>query len=139
MSKRKLYILLSSVSLILGFLIYVFFRENSYIGILFGYFHIIRTAREMLGWVSFGFLIFYFPDFLWGFSLCCGLLAIYTPKQTGCIVCSSITVLCGIIWEWMQFKQLVSGTGDFCDVLMYLMASIACIIINIRSEVNEKN
>ncbi len=139
MSRRKMYILLSYVSLILGFFIYVLFRKNSYIGILFGKFQLVHIVRELTSKLSCDFLKFYLTDYLWGFSLCCGLLAIYVPKRSGCMLCSGTAFLCGCIWEWMQFKNLFNGTGDICDVFMYFLASITCLIINIRSERNEKN
>lgn len=139
MFRRKIYILLGVVSLSLGVLIYILFRENSYIGIAFSRLSIIQAIRRMLEGFSCDFLEFYFPDFLWGFSLSCGFLAIYLPKRNGCIICTGIAFLCGCVWEWMQHKEIVSGTGDINDVLMYLLACITCTIINIRSERYEKN
>lgn len=124
MSRRKMYILLSAVSLMLGVTIYILFRENSYIGIVFGRFSLILVAREMLEWLSCDFLKFYLPDYLWGFSLCCGLHAIYTPERNGSVICTGIAILCGCAWEWMQYEEIVSGTGDICDVLMYLLAGL---------------
>lgn len=139
MRRRKKYVLLGVVSLVLGAMIYIVFRENSYIGITFNSISMIQEIRRVLDGFSCGFLKFYLPDFLWGFSLCCNLLAVYIPKRNGCIICVGIAFLCGCVWEWMQYKGIVSGTGDINDVLMYLLASVACTIINIRSERYEEN
>ena len=139
MPNRKLYCLLSVVSLILGTCIYIFLRENSYIGILTGNLPIVLTVRQMVTHFSCDFAKYYLPDFLWGFSLCCGLLAIFTPSLKGCYACVCTAVACGCVWELLQHVGAVGGTGDFCDVIMYCLAGIMCIIINIvRSKKYEK-
>lgn len=137
-SGRKRNILLCISSLVLGWLIYILFRENSQIGVLFGSAYV-QGLRKAVAWLSCDFLQFYFPDFLWGFSLCSGLLAIYDPGLKGCIVCGCTAALCGYAWEWMQYINIVSGTGDIYDILMYSLAGFMCIIINLRRERNEKN
>ena len=139
MPKRMLYIVSSSVALICGCLIYILFRDNSYVGNLFINFVFMRYIIEIVGWIECDFVKFYFPDFLWGFSLCLALYAIYTPSKTGELFCSLIVFLIGIFWELMQYLNIVSGTGDIYDILMYFLASITCIIISIWSEKDEKN
>ena len=131
MSTRKVYCFLSLFSLALGTCIYILFRENSYIGIITGSFQIIHHTRELAKPLSSAFIKFYFPDFLWGFSLCCGLLAIYVPNIKGCLICVGTTFSCGCVWELLQSIGFVSGTGDLYDMLMYFLAGVLCIIINI--------
>ena len=139
MSTRKIYCILSLFSLTLGTCMYVLFRENSYIGTVAGNFHIIHNVRALIKPLSSSFLKFYFPDFLWGFSLCCGLLAIYIPAKKGCLICVGTAISCGCTWELLQYLGLVRGTGDLHDMLMYLLAGVLCIIINIvRSRKYEK-
>ena len=139
MSRRFTYIVLSSVALICGGLIYILFRENSYVGNLFINFAFIKYIKEIAGWLECDFIKFYFPDFLWSFSLCLALYAIYTPNKTGEMICSLIVFMIGIFWELMQYWNIIRGTGDICDIFMYLLASITCIIISIRREKDEKN
>ena len=139
MSNRKMYCLLSAISLILGASIYIFLRGNSYIGIVTGNFPVILTVRQLVMHLSCDFTKFYLADFLWGFSLCCGLLAIYTPQVKGCLICAFATILCGCAWELLQYVGIWGGTGDFCDMLMYFLAGLTCTIINtVRRKKHEK-
>ena len=131
MTNRKIYCLLSIISLGLGTAIYICFRENSYIGIISGNFYIIDLVQNLTASLSWKFIQYYLPDFLWGFSLGCGLLAIYTPKKAGGFICSGIAFASGCIWELLQYTDIINGTGDFLDILMYLSASAMCTTINI--------
>ena len=137
MSKRKKNILFSLTALIVGCLLYILFRTNTYIGSIFDGMEDIDIIRQMcLSQVS-DLYKFYLPDFLWGLSLGCGLIAIYNPSIKGVIICASFSFLCGCIWEFLQYITLLSGTGDVHDVIMYLLASAICIIINLK-ETREK-
>ena len=139
MSKRKLNIILGILALILGFLLYVLFRENVYIAKCFDNFEIVVQIRRCLLPYTSGFLKYYLPDFLWGFSLCCGLQAIYNPGIKGTIVCGCAAFFCGGIWEWLQYRTVVNGTGDVLDIMFYFLACISNIIVNLRREKNEEN
>ena len=130
MSKRTVHILLSSTAHILGGMIYVLFRENTYIAVFFRQIPPVFSLQNMLRSANFAFLKFYFPDFLWGFSLCCALHAIFTPGLKGSILCCFAAVLCGAVWEGLQFCSLFSGTGDWWDVVMYFFAGICCLFIH---------
>ena len=130
MSKRTVHILLSSTALILGGFIYVLLRENTYIAAFFRHIPLISNLQNVFHLVNCNFLKFHFPDFLWGFSLCCALHAVFVPGLRGSIYCCCIAVLCGAAWEGLQFCSLISGTGDWLDVVMYLFAGICCLFIN---------
>ena len=132
MSQRLRNVLLGTASLVLGGFIYVMFRENAFIAKCFEQLEFILRLRNMMGFCSNDFLKYYFPDFLWGFSLCCGLHVIYEPQVKGSLMCGLMALFCGIAWELLQFWKFVGGTGDYVDIIMYLLASCTCIIINLK-------
>ena len=139
-TSRKIYLLLCVSSLSLGVLLYILFRENSYIGIATNHFTVVSAARKVFAFLSCDFLMFYFPDFLWCFSLCFGLFAIYLPTQKQALMCVLTAILFGCTWELLQYVGLISGTGDLLDALMYLLSGIICAILNmIRGKRHEKN
>ena len=135
MSKRNLNILLSISALVIGGLIYILFRDNSYIAILFNHIPIIQYIRQHVTTLRVHFIKFYLPDLLWGFSLCSGLHAIYLPNAKTSVLCGITAFSCGAIWEIMQYMGILSGTGDLLDVLMYLFGCLVCIIINLRRDI----
>lgn len=137
MSKRKKNILFGLVALIAGCLLYILFRTNTYIGGMLDGMEDIATIRRMCVFEVSDLYKFYLPDFLWGFSLGCGLIAIYNPRVKGIIVCASFSFLCGCMWELLQYLGVLNGTGDVHDIIMYLLASAVCIIINLK-ETREK-
>ena len=140
MTKRRMYLFLCASSLFLGALLYIIFRENSYIGIAANHFAVISASRKIFAFLSCNFVKFYLPDFLWCFSLCCGLFAIYLPTNRIAFICTFSAVSLGCIWELLQYVDFVSGTGDICDVLMYLLSGIVCTVINLlRSGNHEEN
>lgn len=132
MKIRKINIFLCISALSIGGLLYILFRPATYIGGMFDKFQYIDTIRQICSLYATDWYKFYLPDFLWAFSLGCGLIAIYNPQQMGIVVCASCSFLCGLIWEFMQYLNVINGTGDFLDVTMYFLASTLCIIINIK-------
>lgn len=132
MSKQKMNVLLGIVALVLGGFIYVAFQENSYVARFCAQLENISYLQKNLNVYSNDFLLYYFPDFLWGFSLCCGLQIIHRPGVRGTLLCSVVAFLCGMLWELLQSGDYVIGTGDVIDVLMYLLASFVSIIINLK-------
>ena len=130
MSKRTVHILLSCTALALGGLIYVLFRRNTYIAVFLGRIPFLELLQNIFASAECNWLKFYLPDFLWSFSLCCSLLAVFVPDKQGIIHICCITFLCGALWEGLQLCSVISGTGDWWDVIMYLFASICCLLIN---------
>ena len=137
MSIRKKNILFSLTALVVGCFLYVFFRENTYVGNIFDSIEIIEKVRQMFSTQMCDLCKFYLPDFLWGFSLSCGLIGIYEPSTKGIIICASVAFVCGCMWELLQRIEMLSGTGDVYDIIMYFLASAICIIINLK-ETREK-
>lgn len=132
MSRRWVNILLGAVSLLWGCLLYVCFRETTYIAMFFGKVAAVADLQHAMQSYSNNFILYYFPDFLWGFSLGSFLQAIYLPGKWGSVCCGAAVFLLGTLWEILQCVEIISGTGDLLDVLMYLSAGICAAIINFK-------
>lgn len=140
MSNRLFYVILCIIFLIIGGSLYLIYRENAYITILFDRFLFLESMGKIADVFENDFFKFYFPDFLWGLSLNFGLFSIFLPKLKGALWCSLIAFLYGMLWETMQKQGVLSGTGDLIDILMYLLASVfAMLIFIMRRKENEKN
>ena len=128
LGRRKKNILCSIIALIAGGLIYMFFRPDTHIGNIFHQ----QNLAQLIPIGNFG--RFHLPDFLWGLSLSCCLVAVNNPQFKGVILCSAISFLCGCIWELLQYLEIIRGTGDLYDVIMYFLSSALCIIINLKEK-----
>ena len=120
------------LSLLIGAVLYILFRPASYVALLFGNVGWVSQLQDLLRPVGCDFLRFYFPDFLWAFALSCGLQTVFMPQKWGVAACGTAAFACGVIWEGLQKTGAVSGTGDWLDVLMYFLAGVASILINIK-------
>ena len=138
MSKRSSFVVMGTLSLMLGGIIYLLFRENSYVAIIFNV-RFIDGLREATPTVPKEIVSFYLADFLWSFSLSSYLLAIFLPIKQGAFFCGLTAFLCGVIWEILQFVNAVSGTGDMLDMIMYLIAAVLTVMVYRRRWKNEKN
>ena len=139
MSNRLIYAVFCIATLSLGGLLYVLFRENTYIAVLFDGSELFEKIRDMTQHIVNDFFKFYFPDYLWGLSLCFGLLLVFDPQVLGEIICCSVSFCYGVMWECMQLFGVLNGTGDAIDVICYLAASVTAVIIcSIRRGQNEK-
>lgn len=132
MSRAKKNYLICFISLIIGSLLYILLRPNTDIARLLAEFVYLTKLQQICQLNASAFLKFYLPDFLWALSLGCGLIAVNNPKHIGIIGCSFASFLCGLIWELLQYYQIIKGTGDIHDIIMYFLASTVCIIINIK-------
>ena len=140
MSQRLFYAILSTVSLLIGAILYLLYRENTHLSLFFNECFILKSMRQCAKEIENDFLKFYFPDFLWAFSLSFGLMFVFKPKFWGGLICCLTSFLYGMLWETLQALGYIRGTGDFWDVVMYLMASlIAALIFRMRRKENEKD
>lgn len=130
MSKRGRNILLCLLFLALGGVCYVLFRTDSHIAKYFDGVSCVLFLRKYAARCTCGFFRFYLPDLLWGLSFGLGLTAIFEPKGRGILICAGAAFVFGCIWELLQFCKIISGTGDWLDVTMYLAASFLCLIFN---------
>ena len=133
MSKQKKNTLLSILALVIGCMLYVWFRPNTYISRLLGWMNTTQAPPFCSPFIR-DLFRFYLPDFLWAFSLSCGLIAIHNPGTTGIIICALAAFLLGAVWELLQHLGVVSGTADIHDAIMYLLASTLCIIFNVKEK-----
>ncbi len=76
------------------------------------------------------FLRYYFPDYMWGYSLTFGVYAIFLPSKRLCLYPACITSVVGGLWELLQYTHTVTGTGDWMDVLLYIAAGMNAVMIN---------
>ncbi len=118
---------------------YVFFRGNTYVSILLE-----KVGIAKLGEISVSnrfliYLSFYLPDFLWALGLCCDFFVIFNNGFREAVICGAISFLCGSLWEVLQYANVVKGTGDTFDIIMYLIAVIIALLLYKRRENYEKN
>ena len=129
MSKRGKNYALAVLSLTLGGLLYILFRPNTYLAVFCSNIPVVSYMQSLLADVHIPFFAYYFVDFLWGLSLCSGLIALHNPEIKGKIGCAAVALAWGSLWELLQRLDVVGGTGDWMDVFMYLLAAFVGLII----------
>ena len=115
------------IALIIGAILYILFRPQTYIAQWFSNYSFIIDIQNSISEIQSSFLRFYFPDYLWGLSLSCFLHLLFRPHLRG----SGVAVLYGSLLELLQFFNIISGTGDFYDIIMFVLAGATAMIINI--------
>lgn len=133
MFKRRIVLFsVSFISLLIGLMIYVFFRSDTYIhDFLYPFLkpNILILQNSLL----FNFIRYYFIDFLWGVALSFALLSVsYSINSKSIVLSAILSLLCGIAFEVFQFTGILNGTFDFFDICMYATASIFFAVININ-------
>ena len=131
--KRLFYFFLSFISILLGVLIYIFFRNGTYIHQFLGNVTPIDIFKSQYkSTLIVKFLKYYFVDYLWCFSLASFLSSI-TEKIAfrNTMVISVFSALLGILFEAAQRLSLVNGTADFYDIIMYVFAGLSHAVLNI--------
>lgn len=133
MSNRIKNIVCCLVSLMVGLMMYILFRPTSIIAKPFAQCDWIAQLCTYLHPYSGELMRFHIPDFLWAFSLSCGLQVVFVISKTVEILSCALTAFaCGVIWEILQYAGVVSGTADWLDILMYFLAVFASILINLK-------
>lgn len=112
------------ISLLLGFCIYIFMREKTYLHRFFSVpFESIFCKSRFFGDT---FIRYYLPDFFWEYSLCFTLYFFFPPiSKKVSLFPALFSFLFGVIYETAQFFDFLPGTGDAVDVLLYLLAAVA--------------
>jgi hypothetical protein len=134
--KKTQFLIFAVVSLLMGFIIYILFRPETYVtkwvvSVIGSEFSIyVPPAFDN------NFIKYYLPDYLWGLSLACGLHLIFLPKRKGSIAIALAVTFIGVLYEIMQYINLIIGTGDVLDVLLYLLAGFTAFLLNFRKERN---
>ena len=133
MKKRLFWLIISAAALFAGALLYGLCRPDTYIGSFLGAIVSLRISADV---PLYGFLSWYFPDYLWMLSLTSALFAVYLPKGKGMMLLGGVSCAWGILWEVGQQLKVVTGTADLWDVCMYIMAVISAAMINILKRGN---
>ena len=115
------------LSLILGFLIYLFFRPNNLIYNNFISFPI-KINIESNSIIT-NFFIYSLPNGLWSLSYAQLIFHIYKDYGIKVILLSSLMVFLGIIIEILQFYGFISGYFDISDIFTYIIFHITILII----------
>lgn len=129
-TKYSCFCILGIVALILGLLIYVLFRENTYISKIVLSILPLNFLKEYFFFLNNKFVKFYFVDYLWAFSFSCWLHIIVKPTRTSSVLCTFIVFFSGLFYELLQYFHVINGTGDIVDILLYLLAGLTVNIIN---------
>ena len=115
------------LSLILGFLIYIFFRPNNLIYNNFISFPIKINIESNSIFTN--FFIYSFPNGLWSFSYSQLIFHIYKDYGVKVILLSSLMVFLGIIIEILQFHGFINGYFDLIDFFTYISFHIIILYI----------
>ena len=124
-TKRLKLLIISFGSLLLGFLIYLFFNQQTPISFwIKGLLDISSLPNN-----SFTIVIRCFgADFLWSlsFTMIIQFILWLKKKHTFLLILCSIL---GAVYELMQCFGFSSGTADILDVIVYILGSIIAITI----------
>ncbi len=117
-------LLCSFFALLIGFIIYIFFRQDTYIHTLLQNLFSLSLPYLPLGGV-FGVLIRNWGgDFFWGLALCFLLAVIFKPFRHKLVFAVTVTVTLGALLEILQFYGVITGTGDFFDIVSEATAAV---------------
>ena len=125
----------ANISLLIGLLIYLLYRPETYVTQFFKNTCGIYITNHSPGIFNPIILKYYFVDFLWLFSFLSFLYAIYLPTVKQSIIYSMVSFGLGTLYEIFQLNSFIVGTGDPVDVLMYLLAALTVNINYIYKEI----
>lgn len=117
-------------SLIIGLFIYLIFRENTYVAKFVSTQINLDFLRDLFLPLENDFIKYYLVDYLWGLSLNCGLHIIFFPNMKKSVVLTIVTFIFGTVYEGLQKFDIISGTGDIADIILYLLAGLTVNLIN---------
>jgi len=125
--KRLSCIVIAGVSLLLGLLVYLLFNQTTYLYISLPdwlHFRQITIDNNILN----ALLKNYCADLLWAISFTFvvqSILMIEPPKAYLLL----FTSLLGVVVEVMQLLNILNGTFDFYDILVYFLGALISIFI----------
>ena len=125
--KRFILLSISFFCLIIGFLIYLFFNQNTPISSWMQYINI-HENKLSLDNLLITMITNFGADFLWSlsFTIIVQFILWLQKKHTFYLIfCSAL----GAIYELMQCFGLANGTADIIDVIVYTLGSLFAIII----------
>ncbi len=121
-----------------GLMIYVLFRENTYVARFAESIISFDFLREKVSFLENPFLKFYLPDYLWALSFNGWLHIILKPREKGSFVCSAAVAVFGAGFEILQYFGIIKGTADIIDILLYVLAVATIKIIYTTKGKREK-
>jgi len=71
----------------------------------------------------------YIPDGLWAYGLTSSILIIWNRRIN--VLWLTLTACIFIVFEGLQAQQIIKGTGDFLDIIIYFVSGITALAINI--------
>lgn len=136
MKHRKFFVCNFIVSMLIGCLIYFFFRQDALISILENNFELFRYLRNVhyINTPNVGFWMFvkfYLPDLLWAYSLTfCAYLGFKSERSA-----ILLPLISCIFIEVGQQLNFMSGTADVCDIAVEVLGILfALIVMNIYNK-----
>ncbi len=134
MKIRLKYTLYSFLSLLIGGVIYILFRSDTYIHSFLNITTLYLSNTDFFGDEIIRYAL---PDFLWGFSLSMMVYAVLLPNKKKSIYAGMLCAFLGTLWEILQKLSIVTGTFDIIDCLMYISSAVFSYIIYNKTEVSK--
>lgn len=117
-------LLCSFFTLLIGFIIYIFFRQGTYIHTVLQNLFGLSLPYLPLGGILGTLVRNWGGDFFWGMALCFMLAAVLNPFRHKHIFAVALTVALGALLEILQFYGVITGTGDFFDIVSEATAAV---------------
>ncbi len=127
--------------LLVGGIIYVVFRRDSYIAAFFSETIGINIGQHMLPeWLN-TVVRNYLSDVLWAYSLTFALSALFKYNRRNTVIVFMICIVFVVAIELLQMTNTFSGTFDIVDIILEAIAvSLALLIIkHFEEEHHEKD
>ncbi len=126
-NKKTIFVIFNViVPLFLGLVIYIFMKSGTYINSFLSIdFHC--SPKTVIG----TFVVNWFCDFLWSYALVFALFFVLSPFKNKLLFSCLISALLGFTLEFLQGANILSGTFDWWDIAIELVAVfVAMLIIN---------
>ena len=126
MKNKKTFFLVANatIPLFLGLVIYTFMKSGTYINtflnIDFAY-----IPKTIIGI----FIINWFCDFLWSYALVFALFLVLSPFKNRLTISCIVSLILGIVLETLQYANILSGTFDWWDIVIEVVAIVTVTFI----------
>lgn len=80
-------------------------------------------SLDAIGWIR-----SYLPDGLWAYAFASAMLIVWQRELN--LLWLSLVLLSGLVFEWMQFNEVVAGTGDLVDIIVYIVFFLIALLFN---------
>ena len=117
------------VPLLFGLAIYLFCYNNTYINNGFKNIFGISPPHIYFDNAYFKFLTCWACDILWAYSLTFALFLCFKDFKKPLLICGTISFSLTIVIELLQIEHIITGTFDFWDIILEIIAILFAIII----------